>query len=140
MGCDISYLYFSYPNISFNPRTHVGCDLGGSPLRLLLTRFQSTHPRGVRQIACCGVCNDFMFQSTHPRGVRLKYQHITAMPFQFQSTHPRGVRPQGKNRKGRLEGFNPRTHVGCDLFGNFYRHPVHVSIHAPTWGATELGC
>ena len=35
-------------------------------------------------------------------------------------------------------GFNPRTHMGCDIC--FNAHPIkkRVSIHAPTWGATEV--
>ena len=60
-----------------------------------------------------------------------------------------------------INGFNPRTHVGCDteqigfikvlpMFQSTHprgvRHPrlyrVHhwheVSIHAPTWGATHI--
>ena len=60
----------------------------------------------------------------------------------------------------RTEGFNPRTHMGCDplSFGLLRRRPrfqsthphgvrqdtlcdvlqeVRVSIHAPTWGATD---
>ena len=34
-----------------------------------------------------------------------------------------------------LNGFNPRTHMRCDRAA-FHRASLHVSIHAPTWGAT----
>ena len=74
---------------SFNPRTHVGCDIeiiepisickvsihaptwGATEIYLLKNlhqRFQSTHPRGVRQIPFVVVHADILFQSTHPRG------------------------------------------------------------------------
>ena len=33
--------------------------------------------------------------------------------------------------------FNPRTHVGCDLVLIAYDAVLVISIHAPTWGATE---
>ena len=33
--------------------------------------------------------------------------------------------------------FNPRTHTGCDVIGPaLLRRDTHVSIHAPTRGAT----
>ena len=55
----------------------------------------------------------------------------------FQSTHPRGVRPQKtKELKAYKERFNPRTRVGCDVESGQTGSVVHVSIHAPAWGAT----
>ena len=59
-----------------------------------------------------------------------------SLPFEFQSTHPRGVRQQLQTLKLKSSNFNPRTHVGCDI--NDKRQVVghHISIHAPTWGAT----
>ena len=77
--------------IGFNPRTHEGCDLiklnnclyiyvsihaptRGATLQFLIfpqfTKFQSTHPRGVRLYNSCDWLNFGKFQSTHPRGVR----------------------------------------------------------------------
>ena len=56
------------------------------------------------------------FQSTHPRGVRLVAPCSHNGCKQFQSTHPRGVRRNGAEGRSR-EG--------------------HVSIHAPTRGATS---
>ena len=34
-------------------------------------------------------------------------------------------------------GFNPRPHAGSDNFGGIQAAEVHVSIHAPTRGATS---
>ena len=89
----------------------------------------------------------------------------------FQSTHPQRVRHRIQHLPTTSEGFNPRTHKGCDVeailqirLKNEFQstHPQrvrrsfrlvattlpHVSIHAPTKGATcstsiqvrESGC
>ena len=56
----------------------------------------------------------------------------------FQSTRPRGAR-----RSPLLQGryicasFNPRAHVGRDLECGVGLERLNVSIHAPTWGATQ---
>ena len=61
---------------------------------------------------------------------------------EFQSTHPRGVRRSWGKGEEALDDFNPRTHVGCD--GQYPGEPerAEISIHAPTWGATQdrQGC
>ena len=104
------------------------------------SRFQSTHPRGVRQggqdfmryppfvsihapawgatlNAGNGTEGHFMFQSTHPRGVRHTAGPLSSKPALFQSTHPRGVRLADVGQQPALPfGFNPRTRVGCDIF------------------------
>ena len=105
--------------------------------RFLQKKFQSTHPRGVRPIhykqvdrlfcfnprthvGCDTLINQNIFnirgfQSTHPRGVRQKMTRLLVYFVLFQSTHPRGVRRL-------LTGI-----TSCS----------QVSIHAPTWGATN---
>ena len=80
------------------------------------SKFQSTHPRGVRQKAAALDRAAEQFQSTHPRGVRPcnppERSRVNAM---FQSTHPRGVRrPACTSTNLTPKGFNPRTRVGCD--------------------------
>ena len=55
----------------------------------------------------------------------------------FQSTHPRGVRLFVSFFRTIRASFNPRTHVGCDQYGMADYHLLRVSIHAPTWGATD---
>ena len=119
----------------FNPRTREGCDLtlicSAASLRISIhapargatcliprlcraSRFQSTHPRGVRlsiaeEIGAEGTISihapargatsqreisteEGAFQSTHPRGVRPLTSSIHTTARTFQSTHPRGVR------------------------------------------------
>ena len=80
---------------------------------------------------------------------------------QFQSTRPRGARRAGGRVADKAGCFNPRAHVGRDktsltevasLFcfnprahvGRDFRNVNSlqrwlVSIHAPTWGATNRG-
>ena len=101
-------------NISFNPRTHTGCD-GASPSTAMPgSTFQSTHPHGVRPSRSCPEWLPGQFQSTHPHGVR-RSSPSTAMPGStFQSTHPHGVRHSIFLIFRYLDSFNPRTHTGCD--------------------------
>ena len=61
----------NYFVLSFNPRTHVGCDVIAWSVVHLPWLFQSTHPRRVRLIAWSVVLLPCPFQSTHPRRVRL---------------------------------------------------------------------
>ena len=77
------------------------------------------------------------FQFTHPRGVRLiRYIYHTII-YRFQFTHPRGVRPSNILSAFATACFNSRTHVGCDNGLPVDNTTGAVSIHAPTWGATQ---
>ena len=122
----------------FNPRTRVGCDrilikcqyrevvvsihapAWGATYVIVsgcsVTKFQSTHPRGVRQFPYAIFNEPLRFQSTHPRGVRREESGPEWAGFTwFQSTHPRGVRRSRKRLGSDTGGFNPRTRVGCDI-------------------------
>ena len=126
-------------SLSFNPRTHAGCDFVRlehraarvvsihAPTQGATSRisgasggrrvFQSTHPRRVRLISASIAGMSASFQSTHPRRVRRDHQADCELAWTFQSTHPRRVRrrPCGSGRTP--AGFNPRTHAGCDCGG-----------------------
>ena len=101
---------------SFNPRTRVGCDV--SVLTLIRARllFQSTHPRGVRQVMMESKQWDFSVSIHAPAW---------------------GATRSSKVRKSAGTGFNPRTRVGCDHEAHFFAARQVVSIHAPAWGATS---
>ena len=49
VGCDIKITITAPHPTGFNPRTREGCDWVMGVNRVSLCRFQSTHPRGVRQ-------------------------------------------------------------------------------------------
>ena len=51
MGCDRKVRGVRTAVASFNPRTHMGCDGKVHHYPLLLQKFQSTHPHGVRRVA-----------------------------------------------------------------------------------------
>ena len=144
----------------FNPRTHVGCDhiveletevnskfqsthprgvrRSKGVFENPLVAFQSTHPRGVRPRRMRLPANSPLFQSTHPRGVRHGQEAALKQQVVFQSTHPRGVRRPFRTTRRRRRYFNPRTHVGCDRHDDLLtEQPYPISIHAPTWGATS---
>ena len=102
--------------------------------------FQSTHPHGVRHIYYLFHHALKLFQSTHPHGVRRFFRGVRVSIFLFQSTHPHGVRLQrGFVLSSGIYCFNPRTHMGCDPIPLAQFYHQHVSIHAPTWGATKSG-
>ena len=76
---------------SFNPRTHTGCDHGAELPSPAYEVSIHAPTRGAT------LPNDVMlefskFQSTHPHGVRLRTYHLRQAEREFQSTHPHGVR------------------------------------------------
>ena len=56
---------------------------------------------------------------------------------QFQSTFPRGERHNNSSCLKPFHNFNPRSHVGNDLFYSFLLSSDGISIHVPTWGTTD---
>ena len=91
----------------------MGCDSSSFLTRAASLRFQSTHPHGVRQCKARKVWRDI----------------------QFQSTHPHGVRRSEEGSKSESQGFNPRTHMGCDS----KLHEV-FSSHLSFNPRTHMGC
>ena len=104
---------------------------------MTFSKFQSTHPHGVRLFIELSKKSALWFQSTHPHGVRRCEGCQSETGFRFQSTHPHGVRPPNADVKPRFLVFQS-THphgVRHNLQG-IYDVTENVSIHAPTWGAT----
>ena len=114
MGCDSSYLIRQEAQERFNPRTHMGCDCrcyaGSSPLRCFNPR---TH-MGCDVLVGVEYCPGSV--SIHaPTWGATPASHFQAAETEFQSTHPHGVRLQWAMQETSKRGFNPRTHMGCDL-------------------------
>ena len=97
----------------FNPRAHVGRDpdeksktkdgvvsihaptwgaTKWNSLKMDLTLFQSTRPRGARRETSSDLLIRARFQSTRPRGARLPLDSMRTISPLFQSTRPRGAR------------------------------------------------
>ena len=77
------------------------------------------------------------FQSTHPRGVRQRNSYEKNQQFIYFNprTHV-GCDTACRFRSFLHPNFNPRTHVGCDSQRPQRTTRGTISIHAPTWGAT----
>ena len=163
MGCDTIKLRKSKVLGSFNPRTHMGCDLTivslmrrekvsihaptwGATQSLLLSlsksKFQSTHPHGVRplslhdasythcfnprthmgcdDLAHVGIDRNLLFQSTHPHGVRLSIFGDTSSNTCFNPRTHMGCDRMRVTKCNWILCFNPRTHMGCD-YQNYFR-------------------
>ena len=127
------------PTISsacFNPRAHAGRDqavcnrvLGGVVSIHAPTRGATED--GWVEIATLGV-------SIHAptRGATRVADRGNSI-IEFQSTRPRGARLGGIAVEAVYQGFNPRAHAGRDVVtARTFHHRAHVSIHAPTRGAT----
>ena len=146
------------PFCCFNPRTHMGCDSFQGGGGLAAECFNPRTHMGCDRHCLNSSATSTRFQSTHPHGVRPAVRYISSYSIPFQSTHPHGVRPRDPTALAAPPSFNPRTHMGCDpatdgeaathcLFQSTHPHGVRlkacsgfyylvVSIHAPTWGAT----
>ena len=122
----------------FNSRTHAGCD-DISPTAVYLEIKVSIHAptRGATTLYLYGRSSFSRFQFTHPRGVRRFSRTKLSVTLSFQFTHPRGVRPDlmqaaadhfGVSIHAPTRGATNRTAAthGGEI----------VSIHAPTRGAT----
>ena len=85
----------------FNPRSRVGNDMIVMKRNLWQGEFQSTFPRGERQLENLLAGIRPRFQSTFPRGERRESSYGTSEKMRFQSTFPRRER-----RKPSTASFN----------------------------------
>ena len=121
----------------FNPRAREGRDRYDVLSASSDAMFQSTRPRGARQLPIRGDIEFIMFQSTRPRGARPPDDPGYLSIVWFQSTRPRGAR-RYLIRKDLLE---PRVSIhaparGATLLPALRDGLTEVSIHAPARGAT----
>ena len=186
MGRDIHHISIVKGLIRFNPRAHVGRDKPcrsntrtsshvsihaptwgatlSSRIREEAIKFQSTRPRGARQMYSANrQLTDIVSIHAPTWGATCLHLSYSSPQELFQSTRPRGARrddprtgvpvcvsihaPTPRAHVGRdrptvkwwkaLSSFNPRAHVGRDILIIKYRQYNYVSIHAPTWGATR---
>ncbi len=145
----------------FNPRSHEGSDASWGPPIIDFRRFQSTLPRGERQLVYNPVTKKYEISIHAPtRGATasaISYlvwqlyfnprshegsdgrKFISVVPDElFQSTLPRGERhSEAGNNRGIRNDFNPRSHEGSDAVQCSNSADSEISIHAPTRGATR---
>ncbi len=115
-GRRLHQLYRGQCHSCFNPRLHMGGDVGFNTLPSVVKGFQSTPPHG-RRPGCVATIKSFR---------------------PFQSTPPHGRRRIAHEALALFLRFNPRLHMGGD---GLRCRPVGsrlVSIHASTWEATRV--
>ena len=83
--------------------------------------------------------SNYRFQSTLPRGERQICQAISNLGFKFQSTLPRGERRKRNCGNQDVSYFNPRSREGSDKRSRKSAFTdQRISIHAPARGATPV--
>ena len=148
-------MYFP-SNVSIHAPTWGATSRGSVDLQSI--QFQSTRPRGARPVHLLG--RAALIVSIHaPTWGATPFFSIVSHMVRFQSTRPRGARLSVDLFRGVKKCFNPRAHVGRDDRYQYYHRsqcsfnprahvgrdfkqllicsPTRVSIHAPTWGATQ---
>ena len=102
-----------------------------------VTKFQSTHPRGVRHIASDDTVQIERVSIHAPAWGATPASVEAGRNELFQSTHPRGVRHCGKllARGWIVVSIHALAWGATAGAGAGLQHPA-VSIHAPAWGAT----
>ena len=137
MGSDICTRIQSYHNTRFNPRSHMGSDLRHHAKKV--RQNVSIHAPTWGATAICKVsAPNPKFQSTLPHGERHWDGDRVGNVLKFQSTLPHGERPITPLQQTNKSSFNPRSHMGSDLTFKQSDKTSFVSIHAPTWGATNI--
>ena len=98
----------------FNPRPRAGGDTSPSPRMQQSSVFQSTPPRGGRQVWLSVLAVHNWFQSTPPRGGRQMWMAFYESNGWFQSTPPREGRRSQSFSPGCGSCFNPRPRARGD--------------------------
>ena len=99
--------------------------------------FQFTRPRGARRAQSRTSVSRRCFNSRAHGGRDRRAGERAQGRGRFQFTRPRGARQTITVLLSRLGGFNSRAHGGRDVDVRHFAVAIHVSIHAPTGGATR---
>ena len=119
-GCDITATCFSTAFLCFNPRTHTGCDIPFLVIRHPVIVSIHAPTRGATRYKRMGPHSFLVSIHAPTRGATASLQVMSLITLMFQSTHPHGVRRRVMRMFLESNGFNPRTHTGCDFAGCAY--------------------
>ena len=99
--------------------------------------FQSTRPRGSRLIAF--INSSLRLVSIHAPtwGATYRAVDLSHLPSRFNPRAHVGRDLSLTKFTKMAQSFNPRAHVGRDQNSTRNAGAFRVSIHAPTWGATQ---
>ena len=102
------------------------------------SEFQSTRPRGARQIASGILTGDISFNPRARAGRDAKARQQSKLWLTFQSTRPRGARHLVHHHGVAYSKFQSTRPRGARLISPVvWLWSITVSIHAPARGATE---
>ena len=99
--------------------------------------FQSTHPRGVRQVPDCVEVVQSRFNPRTREGCDSLKERNLLYRLCFNPRTREGCDRPSSPEAADGTGFNPRTREGCDTFFLRAKRRREVSIHAPARGATR---
>ena len=117
----------------FNPRTPVGCDMRYHSITPVRCNFNPRTPVGCAPVQKYSTTVS-KFQSTHPSGVRRRTMHCEPRRPYFNPHTPVGCDITHGTQPTRPCYFNPRTPVGCDHPPRMWLARHAISIHAPREG------
>ena len=122
-GATISIYRHYLPQLRFNPRTRVGCDLRLTSSEPLWASFNPRTRVGCDEASALSAEDEQGFNPRTRVGCDKNLLAQVNGTYEFQSTHPRGVRLQADPDWIPELRFNPRTRVGCDTWqrGNVAR-------------------
>jgi len=116
MGCDSLVRGFIPRLSSFNPRTRMGCDSLGTEVMAPLTKFQSTHPHGVRRAQLVELGALFLVSIHAPAWGATCPGSASCFDFAVSIHAPAwGATVGWRVMACSGRSFNPRTRMGCDL-------------------------
>ena len=122
---------------SFNPRTLTGCDRKKIPGP---SKQRSFNPRTLTGCDSTGhyqQCRRDVSIHAPSRGATISVHWLMYTAYCFNPRTLTGCDGCWRGWRRRKARFNPRTLTGCDLFGTVETDiDIHVSIHAPSRGAT----
>ena len=101
-------------SMNFNPRSRVGNDVNAVKEMSIDDIFQSTFPRGERQMLPPFIILTRTFQSTFPRGERLEPFGSFELDGDFNPRSRVGNDFCVSVTDGQIWDFNPRSRVGND--------------------------
>ena len=138
-GCDVvGYLHCSGSYRVFNPRTHKGCDTIIMSLRCVFQVSIHAPIKGAtHDLACPKAETTCRFNHAPIKGATPQCTAI--LPTCHTVSNPRTHKGcddyiSSSSYSSFMSCFNPRTHKGCDLEAGEDMRVIMVSIHAP------IGC
>ena len=138
VGCDKDGHGAADVGGDFNPRTHVGCDWAEREHRIKAMEISIHAPTwgATRRPRSRATSTGHFNPRTHV-GCDDAFKEKEEDGEYFNPRTHVGCDFASTLTADSFANFNPRTHVGCDVPPRRDERHTGISIHAPTWGATD---